>query len=287
MSVGQIAQGTVPGVARRVAKKDVAFVVALVVFGLLIVIALIGPWIAPYPADELYAGPINGAASLAHPFGTDDVGRDIASRVLVGAQASVFAPIVVVALSTVLGLALAVTAAWFGGWVSGTIARVVDVIFAIPGLVLAVLAVAMFGKGLVAPIVALSIAYVPVVARLTQTAASRELGKPYFAALRIQGVSSSAMWFRHLLPALIPLVAAQMAVGFGYAMLDLAAISFLGLGQQPPAPDWGSMIAAGQAGILAGAPEQSVFPAVFVVATVLAVGVIGARVTVWAEEREQ
>jgi ABC-type dipeptide/oligopeptide/nickel transport system permease subunit len=287
MSVGQIAQGAVPGVARRVAKRDATFVLSLVVLGIIVLIALIGPWIAPYPADELYVGPINGAPSLAHPFGTDDVGRDILSRVLVGAQVSVFAPIVVIALSTTLGLTLAVTAAWFGGWASGTIARVVDVIFAIPGLVLAVLAVAMFGKGLVAPIVALSIAYIPVVARLTQTAASRELGKPYFAALRIQGVSSGAMLFRHLLPALVPLVAAQMAVGFGYAMLDLAAISFLGLGQQPPAPDWGSMIAAGQAGILAGAPEQSLFPAIFVVATVLAVGVIGARVTVWAEGRER
>lgn len=287
MSVGQIAQGAVPGVARRFAKKDATFLVSLAVFGVVVVIAVIGPWIAPYPADELYVGPVNGAPSLPHPFGTDDVGRDILSRVLVGAQASVFAPIVVVVLSTILGLSLALTAAWFGGWVSGSIARIVDVIFAIPGLVLAVLAVAMFGKGLLAPIAALSIAYVPVVARLTQTGASRELGKPYFAALRVQGVSSAAMWFRHLLPALVPLVAAQMAVGFGYAMLDLAAISFLGLGQQPPAPDWGSMIAAGQAGILAGAPEQSVFPAIFVVATVLAVGVVGARVTVWVEERER
>ena len=287
MSVGQIAQGAVPGVARRVAKKDATFVLALVVTGIIIVIAVVGPWIAPYPADELYVGPVNGAPSLAHLFGTDDVGRDILSRVLVGAQVSVFAPIAVVVLSTLLGLSLAVTAAWFGGWVSGVLARIIDVIFAIPGLVLAVLAVAMFGKGVVAPIVALSIAYIPVVARLTQTAASRELGKPYFAALRVQGVSSGAMLFRHLLPALIPLVAAQMAVGFGYAMLDLAAISFLGLGQQPPAPDWGSMIAAGQAGILAGAPEQSVFPAIFVVVTVLAVGVIGARVTLRVEERER
>lgn len=287
MSVGQIAQGAVPRVARRAAKRDATFIVALIAFALIVLIALLGSWIAPYPADELYVGPVNGAPSLAHPFGTDDVGRDILSRVLVGAQASVFAPIVVVVLSTLLGLTLAVTAAWYGGWVSGALARVVDVIFAIPGLVLAVLAVAMFGKGLVAPIVALSIAYVPVVARLTQTAASRELGKPYFAALRVQGVSSLAMLVRHLLPALIPLVAAQMAVGFGYAMLDLAAISFLGLGQQPPAPDWGSMIAAGQAGILAGAPEQSLFPAIFVVVTVLAVGVIGARVTVWVEERER
>lgn len=287
MSVGQLAQGAVPGVARRIAKKDVPFVVSLVVLALVLLIAVVGPWVAPYPADELYVGPVNGAPSAAHLFGTDDVGRDILSRVLVGAQASVFPPVLVVVLSTMLGLALALTAAWFGGWVSGIVARIVDVIFAIPGLVLAVLAVAMFGKGLVAPILALSIAYIPVVARLTQTGASRELGKPYFAALRVQGISTGAMWFRHLLPALIPVVAAQMAVGFGYAMLDLAAISFLGLGQQPPAPSWGSMIAAGQAGILAGAPEQSIFPAIFVVVTVLAVGVVGARVTMSVEERER
>ncbi|GAA2445105.1 ABC transporter permease [Agromyces soli] len=287
MSVAQIAGGAVPTVAKRAARRDWLFRGALVVFGLIALAALLGPWIAPYDSSALYVGPVNGASSLAHPFGTDDVGRDILSRVLVGAGASVFAPIVVVLLSTVLGLGLALTAAWFGGWVSGVVARVVDVIFAIPGLVIAVLAVAMFGKGLVAPVVALSIAYIPVVARLTQTAAARELGKPYLAALRVQGVSSLAICFRHLVPAMIPVVAAQMAVGFGYAMLDLAAISFLGLGQQPPAPDWGSMIAGGQAGILAGAPEQSVFPAVFVVITVLAVGIIGARVTLWAEEKER
>jgi len=287
MSVAQIAGGTTPAVARRAAKRDWLVLTALVVFGLVVIIAIIGPWIAPYDPDQLYAGPINGASSLVHPFGTDDLGRDILSRVLVGAGASVFAPIVVVVLSTLLGVAVAVTGAWFGGWVSGGIARIIDVIFAIPGLVIAVLAVAVFGKGLAAPIVALSIAYIPIVARLSQTAASRELGKPYMAALRVQGVSSLAICFRHLVPALIPIVAAQMAIGFGYAMLDLAAISFLGLGQQPPAPDWGSMIANGQAGILAGAPEQSVFPAIFVVVTVLAVGALGGRVTVWAEEKER
>ncbi|SFR83395.1 peptide/nickel transport system permease protein [Agromyces sp. CF514] len=287
MSVVQLANGSVPIAARRAAKRDGVFLGALVVFGLVAIASAIGPWIAPYDATELYVGPVNGPSSLAHPFGTDDVGRDILSRVLVGGAASVFAPIAVVLLSTIAGLGLALAAAWFGGWVSGGIARLVDVIFAIPGIVIAVLAVAVFGKGLLAPVVALSIAYIPIVARLTRTAASRELGKPYMAALQVQGVSSLAMCFRHLVPAIVPVVAAQTAVGFGYAMLDLSAISYLGLGQQPPAPDWGSMIAAGQAGILAGAPEQSVYPAILVVVTVLAVGIIGARVTTWAEEKER
>ncbi len=287
MSVAQIAQGRVARPARRAAQRDWMFIVSLVLFGLVALAAIVGPWLAPYDPDQLYAGPVNGAASLDHLFGTDDVGRDILSRVLVGGGASVFAPIAIVILSTLSGASIALVAAWFGGVARGVIARVIDVIFAIPGLVLAVLAVAMFGKGLAAPVVALSIAYIPVVARLTQTAASRELGKPYIAALRIQGVSSLAICFRHLIPALVPVVAAQAAVGFGYAMLDLAAISFLGLGQQPPAADWGSMIASGQASILSGAPEQSLFPSILVVITILAVGIIGARVTVWAEGKEQ
>lgn len=287
MSVGQLAAGRLPAATRRLARRYPLVVVAVVVLAIVAVIAVAGRWLAPFAPDQLYAGPINGAASLDHLFGTDDLGRDILSRVLVGASSSVAAPVIVVVLSTTLGLALAVTSAWFGGFVRGTIARVIDVIFAIPGLVLAVLAVAMFGKGLVAPVVALSIAYIPVVARLTQTAASRELGRPYIAALRVQGVSSAAICFRHLIPALIPVVAAQATVGFGYAMLDLAAISFLGLGEQPPAADWGAMIAGGQAAILAGAPEQSLFPAALIVVTVLSVGIIGARTTTWAEEKER
>lgn len=287
MSVAQIAAGRSPRVVTQAARRDWMFRAALGIFGIVAALAVLGPWIAPYDPTELYVGDVNGVASLAHPFGTDDVGRDILSRVLVGARSSVAAPILIVLLSTVAGAALAILAAWFGGAVRGTIARLVDVIFAIPGLVLAVLAVAMFGKGLVAPVIALSIAYIPVVARLTQTAASRELNTPYIAALRVQGVSSVAICFRHLVPALIPVVAAQIAVGFGYAMLDLAAISFLGLGEQPPSADWGSMIASGQAGILAGAPEQSLFPAIFVVLTVLSVSIIGARVTIWAEEKDR
>ena len=287
MSVAQIAQGRVARPARRAAQRDWMFIVSLVLFGLVALAAIVGPWLAPYDPDQLYAGPVNGAASLDHLFGTDDVGRDILSRVLVGGGASVFAPIAIVILSTLSGASIALVAAWFGGVARGVIARVIAVLFAVAGVVRAVLAVAMFGKGLAAPVVALSIAYIPVVARLTQTAASRELGKPYIAALRIQGVSSLAICFRHLIPALVPVVAAQAAVGFGYAMLDLAAISFLGLGQQPPAADWGSMIASGQASILSGAPEQSLFPSILVVITILAVGIIGARVTVWAEGKEQ
>ncbi|WP_440708690.1 ABC transporter permease [Herbiconiux sp. YIM B11900] len=286
MSVAQLAGGRVPRVARRAAQREWLSVAAAIVLLGIVVMALFGPLLAPYDPDQLFVGPANGAVSAAHIMGTDDLGRDIFSRVLSGAAASVFAPVVVVVLSGLLGATLAIVAAWFGGWVDGVSNRVIDVIFAIPGLVLAILAVAMFGKGLVAPVIALSIAYLPIVSRLVRGGARAELGKPYMAALRIQGVSSGAIAFKHLVPALLPMIIAQSTIGFGYAMLDLAAISFLGLGAQPPASDWGVMISAGQASLLTGAPEQSVFPALLVVVTVLAVNILGARVTAWAEGKD-
>jgi peptide/nickel transport system permease protein len=283
MSVAQLAGGRVPTFARRLAVRDPLLIAAGVVMIGILVMALFGPLLAPYDPNQLYVGPVSGPPSPAHWMGTDDLGRDILSRVLVGARPSVVGPILVVLASSLLGTLLAIVSAWFGGWVDGVSSRLIEVIFAIPGLVLAVLAVSMFGKGLIAPVVALSIAYLPIVSRLVRASARQELSKPYMAALRIQGVGSFAICFRHLVPALLPAVLAQSTVGFGYAMLDLAAISFLGLGAQPPSSDWGVMIAGGQPSLLVGAPEQSMFPAALVVVTVLAVNILGARVTTWAE----
>ncbi|HEY9308021.1 MAG TPA: ABC transporter permease [Microbacterium sp.] len=283
MSVAQLAGGRVPTFARRLAVRDPLLIAAGIVMIGILAMALFGPLLAPYDPNQLYVGPVAAPPSPAHWMGTDDLGRDILSRVLVGARPSVVGPILVVLASSLLGTLIAIVSAWFGGWVDGASSRLIEVIFAIPGLVLAVLAVSMFGKGLIAPIVALSIAYIPIVSRLVRASARQELSKPYVAALRIQGVGSFAICFRHLVPALLPAVLAQSTVGFGYAMLDLAAISYLGLGAQPPASDWGVMIAAGQPSLLVGAPEQSMFPAALVVVTVLAVNILGARVTTWAE----
>ena len=287
MSVAQLAGGRIPSVVRRAAVRDPLVIAAGIVLLGVAVMAVFGPLLAPYPPDALFVGPVSGPPTLQHPMGTDDLGRDILSRVLVGTRPSVVGPVIVVIAASLLGATLGIVSAWFGGIVDGISARAIEVIFAIPGLVLAVLAVAMFGKGLIAPVIALSIAYIPIIARLVRASAFQELGKPYIAALRIQGVSSSAICFRHLVPALLPALFAQATVGFGYAMLDLAAISYLGLGAQPPASDWGVMIAGGQPALLTGAPEQSMFPALMVVLTVLAVNIVGARVTTWAEGSEQ
>lgn len=287
MSVQQWTSGKPSAVATTASQRDVLVMVAGVALAIVVLFAVVGLTWTPYGPDELFTADPLSHPSWSHPFGTDDLGRDIFSRALRGAASSLLAPFAVVIGATFLGAAIGTLAAWFGGIADWFLARVIDVIFAIPGLVLAVLAVAMFGKGVTAPIVALSIAYVPILARLVRTTVQVELTKPYVEALKIQGVGTPAFWFKHLLPAMLPMILAQATVGFGYAMIDLAAISFLGLGEQPPAADWGVLVASGQASILGGNPEQSLFPSLLILVIVLSVNLLGARATTWAEGRDR
>jgi len=287
MSIAQLAGGKVNSRVKKASRRDGVIIGAYITLSIIAVMSVVGFFYTPYDPVALYVGTPSDYPSLEHLFGTDDLGRDILSRVMAGTAVSVISPIAVVILATTFGSLIGILSAWYGGIVDGLFARVIDVIFAIPGLVLAILAVAVFGKGLTAPIIALSIAYIPITARLIRSVARSELSKPYFAALWVQGVTPASSLFKHLLPALVPALLAQAAVGYGYAMLDLAAISFLGLGLQPPQTDWGSMVASGQPSILSGAPEQSLFPAILIVITVLAVSLIGARITEWAERKLQ
>ncbi|MFC5676111.1 ABC transporter permease [Aeromicrobium endophyticum] len=278
MSAAQLAARGRPDVIRRAASIGPLYVFCGVVCLALIVVAVVGPWIAPHDPTRTDVIEVFAGSSPTHLLGTDDTGRDILSRLIVGTRVSLAGPALVVLLSTVLGVAVAVTAAWLGGWVDAALSRVVDILFAFPGLILAVVAVALFGTGFVSPVVALSIAYVPVVARVLRSAAIKERNLPYIAALRVQGASGWSICFKHLVPNLMPLVVAQAAVSFGYAMLDLAAISYLGLGIQPPSPDWGVMVAEGQPSIINGYPQQSLYAGLLVVVAVVAFNLVGERV---------
>jgi peptide/nickel transport system permease protein len=161
--------------------------------------------------------------------------------------------------------------------VDATVSRFLDMLFAFPGVLLAILAIAMFGAGLPAAIVALGLAHLPYIARVTRAAALRERELPYVDALRVHGFSSFEICWRHLLPNLAPLIIAQATVSFGYVMVDLAAISFLGLGVQPPSADWGVMVASGEPAILAGHPQQSLYAGILIVITVCAFTILGER----------
>jgi peptide/nickel transport system permease protein len=267
--------GLVRGPARRLAGIGAAPAVALIFLVIVAVIAIIGPWIAPQDPNAVNLGANLQAPSSAHWLGTDVVGRDLFSRLIVGARTSLLGPLLVVLIATIAGTALAIVSAWLGGWVDSVISRTVDIGFAFPGLLLAFVAVAVFGPGLTAPVLALSLSYVPFVARVVRSAAIRERHLPYIAACSVQGFSAYSICRRHLLPNVRGIVLAQATLSFGYAMVDLAAISYLGLGVQPPTPDWGLMVSTGQASILQNAPQESIFAGLAIVLTVAAFMVVG------------
>ncbi|MET7304773.1 ABC transporter permease [Embleya sp. NPDC005575] len=247
----------------------------LVILGVFLVVALAAPWLAPQDPEfgalsETFADP-----GAAHWLGTDQGGHDTFSALIEGTRTSLFGPLAVVVFATVAGIAVGLFSAWRGGWVDAAIGRVLDILFAFPALLLAILAVALFGKGLTAPVLAMAVAYLPYTARLVRGLAAAEKSRPYIAAYRVQGHSPVFVSVRGLLPNITPTVLAQATVNFGYALLDLAALSFLGLGVQPPTPDWGSMINQGQSAVLQERPLSAIVPAVAIVLVVVAFNVVG------------
>ncbi|AXB42740.1 ABC transporter permease [Amycolatopsis albispora] len=285
-SIGHVVARGRSGSTRWLAVLGPAGAVAAVVCAVLALAALLAPWLMPHDPYAVDAAAVFAGPSAEHPLGTDDTGRDLLSRLLDGARLSLLGPLLVTALSASAGTAIGVLAAWRGGVLDAVVARVLDVLFAFPGLVLAIIAAALFGSGFVAPVVALSVAFVPITARVMRAAAMRERKLPYVEALRLQGLSGTAICVRHLLPNLAPLLLVQCTVGFGYAMLDLAAISFLGLGVQPPESNWGVMVANGKGAILDGHPEQSLYAAIVIVIAVVAVNLVGERLAAHYEVGE-
>ncbi len=242
-------------------------------------VALFGARLAPHDPDlsnlsYSFVGPIAG-----HPLGFDSQGRDLFSRILAGAQSSLLGPTFVVLLAMVVGVLLAVASAWKGGRFDTFVSAALDVLFAFPAIVLAILVSVIIEPGLKSATIALAIAYTPYIARVLRSAALRERARDYIAALEVQGIRATVICVRHLGRNLLPLIVAQGAVLFGYAMVDLAAISFLGLGVRPPQADWGVMVSTGQSGVLQGYPLESLSSGVCIVVVVIAVNILGERLT--------
>jgi peptide/nickel transport system permease protein len=263
----------------RLGSANAVVAVAGVVAVALVLVAALAPLIAPHDPTEVdplnvFAGPSGG-----HLLGTDDTGRDLLSRLMYGARPSLLAPAVVMLLAGAVGTLLAVSAAWIGSWWDAGVSRFLDLLFGFPGLIFAIVAAAVFGSGLLAPVIALSIANVPYVARVLRPAALRERRLPYVEALVMQGLSPWRICLRHVVPNLGPLIVVQVVVGFGYAMLDVAAISFLGLGVQPPTAEWGLMVANGKPAIVDGHAAQSLDAALVIVLAVVAFNVLGERLS--------
>ena len=259
----------------RAMRSDFVFFASIAVLALFAFAAVFAPFVAPYDPEVVDFAATYAAPSPAHWLGTDALGRDILSRLIYGARTALLGPLLVVLLSTVLGALLGLLAGWRGGWLDAMLGRLFDVVFAFPSLLIAIMAVALFGKGLVAPVIAMSIAYIPFVARLTRTLVTAERHRAYVSAYRVQGFSGAWIAARRVLPNVTPVVGAQSTLNFGYVLAELAALSFLGLGVQPPTPDWGGMINEAQAGLPGGHFLPALAPAVAVVIVVVAVNIIG------------
>ena len=271
--------------ARRVAGSDKVSIACLIVIGIALAAAIFGTALAPHDPNasnlnDAYFGPRGG-----HLLGFDGQGRDLLSRLLAAARTSILAPAAVVLLSLVAGVTLAIVAAWRGGWLDSGISVVMDILFAFPAILLAVLAAAVFGPSVTAATLAIAVAYTPYVARVLRSAAVRERAREYIAAGEVQGLSTWTICARHLVPNVTPLIVSQGTLLFGYAMVDLAAISFIGLGVQAPQSDWGVMVSTGQPGVLQGYPAESLSAGLCIVAVVVAVNLLGERLAERNEER--
>jgi peptide/nickel transport system permease protein len=271
--------------ARSVAGSDRVAVICLVVIIVALVMAIFGSALAPHDPNESNLNDAFFGPAAGHLLGFDGQGRDLLSRLLAGARTSILGPAAVVLLSLAAGVVCAIVAAWRGGWIDSAISVVMDMLFAFPAILLAVLGAAVFGPSLTAATLALAVAYTPYVARVLRSAAVRERAREYIAAGEVQGLSAWAICARHLVPNVAPLIVAQGTLLFGYAMVDLAAVSFIGLGVQAPQADWGVMVSTGQPGVLQGYPAESLSAGLCIVAVVVAVNLLGERLAERNEER--
>jgi peptide/nickel transport system permease protein len=265
------------GTRRRARRIDWVILVCATFIFFVVALAILAPVLAPHDPSQVDILNAHAGPSASHPLGTDALGRDLLSRLMYGARLSLVGPALIVVIATVIGTFVAILAAWMGGWFDAVSSRVLDILFAFPGLIFALLAVALFGPGLWAPVIALSIAYLPYDARVLRSVAMRERSLPYIEACYVEGLPTRTITVRHLLPNILPFVFVQATLSFGYALVDLAAISYLGLGVAPPTPEWGLMVANGQASIITGNPQESLYAGLLIVATVVAFNLLGDR----------
>ena len=236
--------------------------------------AVFGPWLAPFdPASQELALRLEGPTG-AHWFGLDELGRDIFARVLSGARISLLVGLVVVSVSSFIGIVLGSIAGYYGGRIDEAISRVVDILLAFPGLLLAIALVAVLGPSLTNVVLALSLIGWVGYARLVrgQVLRSREL--EFVQAARALGATTPRILARHVIPTALPAVTVQATLGMGGAILAEAALSFLGLGVQPPTPSWGTMLSYGR-GHLLDAPHLTIFPGLAIAVLVLGFNFLG------------
>ncbi|HYD29793.1 MAG TPA: ABC transporter permease subunit [Azospirillaceae bacterium] len=252
----------------------------LVVIVLITLVAVFAEVVAPHDPIEQFRGHILQPPAWAEggswlfPLGTDDIGRDMLSRIIHGTRLSLLIGFIVVTLSLVAGAALGLFAGFFGGWVDSAVMRFMDILLSLPSLLLAIVIAAILGPGLFNAMIAVSVTVVPHYARLTRAAVLGELPKDYVTASRVAGAGPWRLMLVVVLPNCTAPLIVQATLGFSSAILDAAALGFLGLGAQPPTPEWGTMLASSLQ-FLQRASWVVTYPGLAILITVLAFNLLG------------
>jgi glutathione transport system permease protein len=259
---------------RKFKKQHVAVAAGIFVL-LLVVVAIFAPWIVPYDAENFFDyDRLNALPSLQHWFGVDPLGRDIFSRILMGARVSLTAGFVSVAVGAVIGTLLGLVAGYYEGWPERIIMRICDVLFAFPGILLAIGIVAILGGGMTNVIIAVSIFSIPTFARLVRgnTLALKHL--TFIEAARSIGAPDRTIIARHIFPGTIAAVVVYFSLRIGTSIITAASLSFIGMGAQPPTPEWGAMLNEARADMMTS-PHVALFPSLAIFLTVLAFNLLG------------
>ena len=242
---------------------------------LLIAVALAAPWIAPFDAENYFDyDRLNDGPSMMHWFGVDSLGRDIFSRVLVGAQISLAAGVLAVLIGAAIGTVLGLLAGYYEGWWDRIIMRICDVLFAFPGILLAIAVVAVMGSGMSNVIIAVAIFSIPAFARLVRGNTLVLKQQTFIESARSIGASDMTILFSHILPGTVSSIVVYFTMRIGVSIISAASLSFLGLGAQPPTPEWGAMLNEARADMVM-APHVALFPAIAIFLTVLAFNLLG------------
>lgn len=255
-------------------KKNKVAMVGLVVLIILILLAFLSPWIMPFDYTEMNMTNMYASPSLEHIFGCDELGRDIFSRLLYGSRASLGLGIIATAVSTIIGIIIGALVGYYGGWLDNVIMRLLDIFQAIPGMLLAIAISAALGPGFSNTILALAIGGVPMTVRLLRGSIMSIRNQEYIEAAEKINCSKLRTIFVHILPNSVAPLIVSVTMGIGNTILMAASLSYIGLGVQPPTPEWGAMLSAGKA-VITKYPHLCIFPGLCIMLVVLAFNMLG------------
>ncbi|MDD6638489.1 MAG: ABC transporter permease [Lachnospiraceae bacterium] len=263
-----------------------AVIVSSIILVIVLVVSIFGTWMAPYDPDAIDLTNTFGGMTKEHWFGTDMMGRDQLSRMLCGAHTTILNAILVVLFADVIGIPIGLLCGYYGRTLDSIVMRVWDILASFPPLILAMVFVAIFGKGEMNAVIATGIVYIPMISRLTRSTVLTEKTKTYVETAKSLGYNDAKIIFHHIFPNCIPTLMAEFTLDIGYAIIALASLSYMGLGVQAPKSDWGSILQSGME-LLFKAPSVALIPGIAIVVTVVALNMFADGIQMYIDPAQR